>query len=883
LNEESATIDSYAFIGKPGCTLRCRTDVAQDSSGKFDNSQTHPENEPGPSRPLGNFSTTTRHQYYRVGIRVEGDVVMERSIVETVAMRTPKRVQTIVLAGLCCLACFLPGCQTARLSAPPVRHLVEGFEQCGLWSIDSANNFGEVRYILDKATSGEYALEATFYNSGRANTIFRKEVDYDLSGTQNLWLDVMNTNAQPGGACALAFRTERGAVFETKPAELIPGWNMDVRFRLDRGGMASGTDLASWTGQCGRVTRVMIYAFPGNNTRGALCVDNLRGDSLGINRKPRPQLYGVQSPTGAVPQGEPVEVMLTFNSASLQKGEYDPKGSGTGTWAPARVMARLTSPDGVATDVNGFLKEADPERNNLLYALRFTPDTAGQWHIAMGYWAERKWQDVWQQTFTVLPAGNNPACIIVDSEDPSCFALASGKPFYPIGQNICWAGDYGPYLRRIQQYGGNLVRIWICPWNFPLLTKDVDSIDLTAAAEIDRVLKLARECGIYVQLVLSYHGWFKDDWARNPFNAELGGPLTRAQDFWHDAEARRAFKSYLDYVVRRWSACPNVFAWELMNEVDLVPYDMEQDVVEWHREMAEHLKSIDPAKHLVTTSVSGSGALTGIWELASIDFCTSHMYSPDVDDSILGAWRVFASCGKPYFIGEIGRGCRPADDQVDPEGNHLHHALWLAWMTPSAGNCLPWWWDTHIRPNRLERHYEPLVAFNRGEDRRGKHFRGRTAHWQEKDGSTVRFQGLVTRQSVYGFVYSRESFTQVGPLRVAPLSLQHRSLEFTNMEEGPYELEMWDTYTGTITRLLRLTCVDSRLLVTLPPASRDFAFKVKQAATFPPPPIAVPDRQIEREKNVTKSLLSGRSAYDDSSPAIAGESWGLPIRMEERK
>jgi hypothetical protein len=808
-----------------------------------------------------------------------------RPHMETTSMPTLPRTQIIIAAALCGLVCMLTGCGTVRPSTPAGCHLVEGFEQCGLWSIDSANNFGEVRYALDKVTSGEYALEATFFDSGRANTIFRKEVDYDLSGVQSLWVDIFNTNAQPGVACALAFGTEQGTVFETRAAELASGWNRDVRFRLDAGGMVEGTDSAAWTGRCSRVNRLMLYALPGNNAQGTLHIDNLRADRMGVNRRPRPRLHAVQTPTEPFPQGTPVELTLTFDSHSLQTGECTGGNPESGNWAPAEVLARFTAPDGQVTDISGFLKAAEPEGTNLLYAARFTPPTPGTWHVDVGYRAERKWQSVGRQALTVLATECRNGSVGIAAEDPSSFELASGEAFYPIGQNVCWSGDYEPYLRRMQEYGGNLVRVWVCPWNFPLLKNSVDSIDLAAAAEIDSVMELANECGIHVQLVLAYHGWFKDDWGRNPFNAELGGPLMRAAAFWHDGEARRAFKAYMDYAVRRWSACPNLFAWELMNEVDLVPYDMESDVVEWHREMAAHLKATDPAGHLVTTSVSGGGALSAIWEIPEIDFCTSHMYSTDVDNRILEAWREFAPYGKPYFIGEIGRGYLPADDQVDPEGHHLHHALWLAYMTPSAGNCLPWWWDTHIQPNSLERHYPPLVAFNRGEDRRGMHYRGRTAQWQEGNADTVKFQGIVTRHSVFGFIYSEKSFTDVGLRSPAPLLRKTRRLEFANMEDGPYELEIWNTYDGNITRQRHLICVGGRLIIPLPPAARDFAFKVKQCSTVTRPAAEQPAGgkpvSIRPEESDTKSLLSDAPESNDSSPALAGGLWDLPTQVRE--
>ena len=61
-----------------------------------------------------------------------------------------------------------------------------------------------------------------------------------------------------------------------------------------------------------------------------------------------------------------------------------------------------------------------------------------------------------------------PAMVGIDRDDRRFFSDARGAWFYPLGENVAWAGDYAPYLDAIAAAGGNWLRTWICPWNNPL-------------------------------------------------------------------------------------------------------------------------------------------------------------------------------------------------------------------------------------------------------------------------------------------------------------------------------------------------------------------------------------------------------------------------------
>jgi len=729
---------------------------------------------------------------------------------------------TIALA----LTVILCGCSTppsvevaapSASAAPVEQYLLEDFEAPWGWSIDSCNNYGTVRYVTQSVTRGDRALELEFLAGNRGNTMFRCETDWDLGGASRVWLDVCNNPDTADVELAIAFRTKQGSFIEMTPLKLRPGWNRHLEFDIGEAGLKDKGVVEKWNSQKQHVTRVMLLATPVGMDSAKVIVDNLRVDRANANRRPRPTVAGTPTVPDSIPVRRATEFSLRFSRESL--------GIGVNHRPSLDVRAVLRSPGGTDLTVNAFLKAADDE--GLTYAARFCPREEGVWQVALGYRTGGVWTNAVSRELQCV-ASPGRGMIGIDPRYRTHFAYETGERFYPIGQNVCWAEDYEPYLRALHEQGGNLIRVWICPWNNPLLEeKKLDSFKEESALEIDRLFELAGKYDIHVQLVLTYHGWLRDDWYRNPFNGDNGGPCSLAQEFWTKPEAQRAFKRYIERCVQRWSAYPELFAWELVNETDLTPRYNNGHIVDWHREMSDYLKSIDPHEHLVTTTLCSGNSIGALWDLPSIDFCSSHIYSADATLELLKELRLCEGVGKPYFVTEIGRGWRAADDQIDPTGRHLHHVLWLGWMTPTAGNCLPWWWDTFIEPNGLIEHFGPLAAFDKGEDRRKRELVG----WmeclgQDNDDPVVELQGLAGRTCVYGFVYDRERMLDPGLPDTGPLVTRQRSLIVRGLVGGTYLAEYWDTYAGRPFARATLTCVNGRMSVPLPKSTRDYAFKV---------------------------------------------------------
>lgn len=230
------------------------------------------------------------------------------------------------------------------------------------------------------------------------------------------------------------------------------------------------------------------------------------------------------------------------------------------------------------------------------------------------------------------------------------------------------------------------------------------------AERLDEIFELLEEKDIYVMLVLDYHGVFKSEvdiwasdaeWRTNPYNAANGGPCEEPVDFFTDEEAKNIYKNKLRYLVARWGYSTNLACWELWNEIDNV---MEwQDVpavaiVNWHKEMTEYLKNIDPYRHLISTSISHR-EMPNLWEVENIDFSQHHLYGPhrDVSENKRSIRKYVNNFNKPSIVGEFAAGWKgPGKDFTSQEyETQMHNGLWRGMFAPTPVLPLSWWWEWH--------------------------------------------------------------------------------------------------------------------------------------------------------------------------------------------
>lgn len=332
-----------------------------------------------------------------------------------------------------------------------------------------------------------------------------------------------------------------------------------------------------------------------------------------------------------------------------------------------------------------------------------------------------------------------PGYIRICPLDGRHFSYDSGRRFFPVGQNIQIDWPVYQHTRRVVEGGGNCVRPWIfCHWTWLEWTpRDFDwaapghwmrsyggtgIYNQRIAWLADEYLDRCEQDGLSAMFCMGaaheqYDEPQHDRWAGHPYNRANGGFLDRPAKFWSDDRARRLYKRKLAYIVARYAHSPAIWAWEFWNEVE----DATPDIVDWHREMGDYLRQIDPYQHLRTTSTWQwlPTLLAPIWRLPEIDFTQSHIYAP------LPAFRPtieahLTSYDKPHVVGEGGGpeaapgGKKPVGDAItDPEGIDFHNSLWAALMEGAAGGTLPWHWTYRIEPKGLSSQYGALERFTR--------------------------------------------------------------------------------------------------------------------------------------------------------------------------
>lgn len=416
---------------------------------------------------------------------------------------------------------------------------------------------------------------------------------------------------------------------------------------------------------------------------------------------------------------------------------------------PDQIDARVvfTGPAGARASVIAFFTrdygrrlvdghEVLSPRGEAHWEARFSPPVVGRWRW---WWQVRTPSGTARTTPRQLLVHHGAARGFIrrSPRDARYLAHDDGSPYFAIGENLGWYDARGTYayddwLRQLERQRATYARLWMPSWAFGIEWKDTGlgnyGARLDRAWQLDRVLDEADHRGIAVMLSLQNHGAFStafnSEWTDNPYNAANGGPLRQPGAFFTDPEAKRLFRQRLRYIVARWGASTNLLAWELWNEADLTDtYDTATSVA-WHREMADYLRSIDPARHLVTTSFAFFFNDPAVWSGAGLDATQLHFYSksgslqilPDLATNV-ATWQPdrVRTYGLPVLFAELGVASDgPAETKAaDPQGIGVHDGLWAGVLAEGFGTAMTWWWDNLIavEPHRYYPMFGSVAGF----------------------------------------------------------------------------------------------------------------------------------------------------------------------------
>lgn len=456
---------------------------------------------------------------------------------------------------------------------------------------------------------------------------------------------------------------------------------------------------------------------------GALLAILFPSPAAGAPAPVRPLAPTPVSPT-VVRSFESFELRLRL---ALRGNPFDPR--------EASVRTRFLSPSGRVVTVDGFwyqdfTRAFDGTREVLTrkgapeWRVRFTPDEQGTWAYMVTARDGAATRASLSKTFRVVaPARANSGFIRTAGR---FFAGSDGAPFFPVGENLAYAGAsatyaYDIWLARLAAHQATWARIWVGPFAPFVLEKAPGRYDLEAAWRLDHVLHTAERVGIRLALCADAYSALRIRpgpalWASHPYNRARGGFLARPADFFTDQRARARFAARLRYLAARYGYSPNVFSWELMDEADLTEDFDVAAVRAWVVAMAGALREVDPYHHPIAISFGEPDGVPEIDALPQIDYVQTHLYG--AGDLALA---LTATCeekarryDRPNLVSETGPSVRRAVTDLDAAATWLHDALWAPVFAGAAGSGMPWWWDSTM--HALDRYSElaPLARFTRG-------------------------------------------------------------------------------------------------------------------------------------------------------------------------
>lgn len=380
------------------------------------------------------------------------------------------------------------------------------------------------------------------------------------------------------------------------------------------------------------------------------------------------------------------------------------------------------------------------------WRLRFTPTQVGAWTYSVAARSAAGVAAVQEGSFRVEPSDNRGFVRV--GENPRYFAFDSGAAYFPVGENLAWSIEqeggifaYEDWLDELSAAGANYARVNIdIPWfiglDWPGPAGDY-SASQDAAWRMDTLLQMAEERGIYLQVALVWHQVYITEsspaapgaaletlnsmsWADNPLNVANGGPLDGPSAMFFDATARKLLQHRMRYAVARWGYSPNIFAWEIVDQIDQMLGYTPARAKPWLQQAAGYLRDIDVFGHLITAGSSEPDP--ALWKLAALDFVQIRYHQPsaalesaDQVSTILGiVGRALSYTSGPVLISEYALSSDAAPVAQDPAGVHLRNVLWAAALSGAAGSAMPWWWDSYIDAQELYRIFTPLALFNQG-------------------------------------------------------------------------------------------------------------------------------------------------------------------------
>lgn len=439
-----------------------------------------------------------------------------------------------------------------------------------------------------------------------------------------------------------------------------------------------------------------------------------------------PQINAVAASSNNIERYERIELSVTLTATYTNAYDYD------------QILVRgiFTAPSGKKDTIEGFFMSdysLNTSTGNITptgtsgFRVRYAPSEIGTYNYVVTCTTAGGTATSNAASFQTTTSSKKG---FVRKNNSNYLNFDNGEQYIIIGQNLAWQQNnkylnFKTWTDKLAANKANFIRLWQCHWGLGIEWTGTPYNGLKSYSQVNSFYtdKLLEECSakdIYMMLCINHHGMVSTtvnpEWNTSPYNAANGGPCTSTQQYFTNATAKALHKNRLRYIVARWGYSRNIMSWELFNEVDWTDdFNNSNGIVrnavkDWHIEMAQYLKSLDPFKHLVTTSYANTEQDPNVWNNTAIDYSQTHFYvgSPNFETVLAdGVRKDIGRYSKPSYTGEFGVNTAQSSlSTADPNGIHIHNAVWATLFSGGMGGGASWWWDSYIEPSNLYYHYK---------------------------------------------------------------------------------------------------------------------------------------------------------------------------------
>jgi hypothetical protein len=425
------------------------------------------------------------------------------------------------------------------------------------------------------------------------------------------------------------------------------------------------------------------------------------------------------------------------------------------------------------------------------------------------------------------------------------FVDEAGQGFLVIGQNdgTPWPGlasllnGVSPeateaYITDLRAHGITVSRVMIeyAQEPYSYLENPVGTFNPPVVEFWSQFIALAEKHGLYLLLTPYDTFWQAKNWGRYPYNAALGGPCPTMHDWLTGEVCIAAQKNRWRFIIDHWGGSPNVFAWDLMNEIDIWWNATPDEIETYVDDMAAFVRGYEMEKwgrtHMISVSSAASvptGRLGGvIFSDPALDFANTHLYlGPAIKDphDPIGAGPMMAGGvtlaleeiqdNRPYFDSESG----PIDHwivDVTFDKEYHHNMSWAHLAAGGAGSGMRWpYTDPHWILPELRDNLLGLARYASTVD--WAHFTSKNISRQIKpDTRAVIPVGCSDGRTVVIWLLLDTRREDAGALEGVEIVIEDV------LADGDYTVEFWETYEGNMIGTATEAAAGGRLSLTIP-------------------------------------------------------------------